>query len=243
MNQHRSTPTGPALTWSHPLCRGLSPAAAKLLATGRLARWNTREVLFREGSPSPGLILLLQGRVRVIRGSAEGRRHVLHEETGGGALGEVPLCDGGPMPATAIAAEPTTAVVLSPALVTALIAADATLAERLLARLARRVRSLADRLDRLATQGVQARLAAFLLERARRSSGRVVSLGMTQGELAEELGSVREVVVRELRALVDRGALVSRGAGRYEIPDPAALVGPPAGGAGLQQKSQRRRRS
>jgi predicted transcriptional regulator len=40
---------------------------------------------------------------------------------------------------------------------------------------------------------------------------------MTQGELAEELGTVREVVVRGLRALVRSGAIRSLGGGRYEI--------------------------
>ncbi len=235
-------PTATAPDWTHPLCRGLSPAALRAAAGGRRARWNTREVLFHEGGASPGLILLLQGRVRVVRGSAEGRRHVLHEEAAGGALGEVPLFDGGAMPATAVAVEPTAGVILPPALVAAIITADPSFALRLLDRLARRVRTLADRLERLTTQGVQARLAAFLLERARRSSGRLVSLGMTQAELAEELGSVREVVVRELRALVNRGALRPCGGGRYEIPDPAAFLAPAAGTA-VKQKSQRRGRS
>jgi DNA-binding transcriptional regulator LsrR (DeoR family) len=44
---------------------------------------------------------------------------------------------------------------------------------------------------------------------------------MTQQALAEELGTVREVVVRELRRLKKEQLLVPAAAGR--IPDPAAL--------------------
>jgi hypothetical protein len=46
---------------------------------------------------------------------------------------------------------------------------------------------------------------------------------MTQQALAEELGTVREVVVRELRRLKKEQLLVPAAAGRFRIPDPAAL--------------------
>ena len=49
--------------------------------------------------------------------------------------------------------------------------------------------------------------------------------------------TVREVVVRELRGLCRSGALVARGAGRYEIPDPRLLRELAAGR--LEPKSQR----
>jgi CRP-like cAMP-binding protein len=87
----------------------------------------------------------------------------------------------------------------------------------LLERLAMRVRGLVARLDRVALQSATARLAAWLLERPADRTGRAVSLGMTQGALAEELGTVREIVVRGLRTLVRRGAVRPLGGGRFEI--------------------------
>jgi DNA-binding GntR family transcriptional regulator len=47
---------------------------------------------------------------------------------------------------------------------------------------------------------------------------------MTQGELAEELGTVREVVVRALAALVDRGCISRAGRGLFVIDNRAALL-------------------
>ena len=49
------------------------------------------------------------------------------------------------------------------------------------------------------------------------------SLGMTQSALAEELGTVREVVVRALRGIRKLGAIESDGGGKYRVADLATL--------------------
>ena len=79
----------------------------------------------------------------------------------------------------------------------------------LLERLARRVRELVERLDRTALRSVSARLAEFLSARADARGRGVIALGMTQQQLAEELGTVREVIVRELHALRTAGLVRS----------------------------------
>jgi predicted transcriptional regulator len=50
-----------------------------------------------------------------------------------------------------------------------------------------------------------------------------VTLGGTQQEVAEELGTVREVVVRAVRALCESGAIEPAGRGRYRVRDAARL--------------------
>ena len=99
-----------------------------------------------------------------------------------------------------------------------MMADDPRLSWRLLETLARRVRRLVDRVDALATQDVAARLAAHLLARTITSDGvPVATLEGTQADLAEELGTVREVVVRALRALHRDGLVRRIGPGRYEL--------------------------
>jgi len=180
------------------------------------------EVLFSAGSPSKGLFVVLEGRVRVVR-AGDGRQHVVHTETVGGTLGEVPLFDGGTYPATAIAAEATRCLVLDRDAIRGAIKASPDVAFLFLGRLAARVRTLVDRLDDRSARSVMARLAEFLLARPSRSESATISLGMTQTALAEELGTVREVVVRALRELVQRKLIASRGQGQYEIVDRGAL--------------------
>lgn len=206
-----------------PFLRDLpADAVAELAAAARERVLATGETLFAAGGASPGIVVVVEGRVRVVR-DLGGRRHVVHDEGPGGTLGELPVYDGGPLPATAIAAEPTRVVVLPTDAVRRAIARHPAVATALLARLAGRVRGLVDRLDRLTARSVQQRVAEHLAARAARARSPIVTLGMTQAQLAEELGTVREVVVRELLALRRRGVLRGLGGGRYEVLDEAAL--------------------
>lgn len=209
---------------SHPLLRN-APASALAtivkLATER--SYATDEVIFTAGSPANGLYLLVQGGVRVVRGRRD-RQHVIHLEKTGGTLGEVPLFAGGGYPATAIASEPTRCIILSHAALHAAIAASPEFAFLLLERLALRVRGLVDRLDRVTSQTVPARLARYLLDRRLPGAAtQIVSLGTTQAQLAEELGTVREIVVRALRALCDQGLIARAANGKYRLVDVPGL--------------------
>lgn len=182
--------------------------------------YDTGEPLFAAGEPARGVFVVVRGRVRVVR-DGRGRRHVLHEEGTGGTLGEVPLFEGGSYPATALAAEPTRCVFLGREAIDAAMRVDPELARRFLARLAARVRTLVERLDGLAARSVPQRLAALLVTRHRAGGGRngTITLGATQQEIAEELGTVREVVVRAVRALCAAGAIQAMGRGRYRVRD------------------------
>ena len=203
-----------------------------LVSTSVERRFATGEVLWSEGDPSSGITLVLEGRVRIVRGSG-GRQTVIHSGEPGTTLGEVPFFIGSAYPATAIASEPTTCLILSHAAVDRAMSVDSRLAFFFLERLARRVQSLVDRIEQFTVHSVQARLARFFLERseaagkARKDAARrtplVFSLGMTQLALAEELGTVREVVVRALRELRQLGAIIAEGEGKYRIGDESVL--------------------
>ncbi|HUF27395.1 MAG TPA: Crp/Fnr family transcriptional regulator [Gemmatimonadaceae bacterium] len=207
-----------------PLFAALAPRARReLAARGVERRYRTGQTLFAAGSTARALHVVVSGRVRVMRGRGD-RRQVIHVEGPGGTLGEVPLFTSGGYPATAEAAEPTTCLLFSRDAIEAAIAADPTLASRLLQRLAERVRALVNRVETLALQGVTARLASLILARAAVAHGPTLTLGMTQREAAEELGTVREVLVRALRTLRTEGMIVPAGRGRLRIVDARALA-------------------
>jgi CRP-like cAMP-binding protein len=202
------------------LVRSLNAAARRVLvARSVVRRYPAGTVLWRAGARPGGLVMLLEGRVRVVRG-ANGRQHVVHVEGPGATLGEVPLFAGGRYPATAIAAEDSVCAVADVETVHAAIAEDPSLAILMLQRMACRVRDLVERLDGRSARTVRSRLAAWLLDR-HQSAGSPFTLGCSQAELAEELGTVREVLVRELRRLRDEGVI---GRGRpLEVHDAATL--------------------
>jgi CRP-like cAMP-binding protein len=215
------TVVDPSVFSQLPPFAGASDAARRTLAARTMRRtYDTGEALFSAGAEARGLYVVVSGRVRVLR-QAAGRRHVLHEEGPGGTLGEVPLFEGGGYPATAIAAEPTTCLVVGRDAIAAAMRADPNLAWELLARLAARVRVRVERIDALAARSVSQRLAALLVARRAQGGGAdgAITLGGTQGQVAEELGTVREVVVRAVRGLCNAGAIEALGRGRYRVRD------------------------
>ena len=210
----------------------INDAARHELATRSTLRHFTKdEVLWTAGSEPRGLFVILAGSVRVVRETA-GRHSVIHTEGPNGTLGEVPLFEGTTLPATAIASEATECVCITAAALDAAIQADSGVARIFLGRLAKRVRGLVDRVERLSAHSVRRRLAAFLLERDQLAGGRggggggggVFSLGRSQQAVAEELGTVREVLVRSLRELRESGLIDSAGRGRWSVADRDALT-------------------
>jgi CRP/FNR family transcriptional regulator len=182
--------------------------------------------LFRAGAPVPGLHLVESGHLRIVRGGQ--RSVVLHHEGPGGMLGETALFGGTPYPATALASEPTTCLLLPRVRVMDLLSGEPEAAAFFLRRLANRLHGVITRLDGMSRDSVAVRLSRHLAARAA-GTDRAFTLGMTQAELAEELGTVREVLVRELRRLTDRGAIVSTGRGMYRVSDPRVLAETAAG--------------
>lgn len=177
---------------------------------------DTDAILFLAGTVPRGWYVVLHGRVRVVRGRGA-RQHVIHTEVAGGTMGEVPLFAGGTHPATAVAAEPTRCALFTRPALRAAMAEHEAVSLMLLRRLALRTRLLVERLDDRSSRSVQARLIEFLLERPIVGTARTISLGMTQQALAEELGTVREVVSRELRSLCRKGLIEAAGGGRYRF--------------------------
>ncbi len=212
-----------------PLFRGLSVASLSLLAQhGIERRYSAGETLFHAGDSPWGVYVVLEGRVRVVRGQG-GRNVVIHTEGAGGTLADVPFFAGGVLPGTGVASEPTTCAIFPRDALRAVIQASPDVAFALLERLAVRVRDLVERLDQISSNSVAARLAAHLLRRCHEHGALVVSLGMTQTQLAEELGTVREVVVRELRALRTEAIIAPARAGWFEVLDVdrlAKIAGP-----------------
>jgi len=193
-----------------------------LAARGKVVSFGSGEVIFLSGSESRGWFIVLEGSVRVVQG-AGARQHVIHSEKAGGTLGEVPFFSGGTYPATAIASEPTRCALFDRRSLESAIAECPEIAFVMTRRLALRTHALVTRLNERSAKSVRSRLVEFILERAAQSTAKSFSIGMTQQQLAEELGTVREVVSREIRRMTRESLLAARGGGRYELLDRAAL--------------------
>jgi CRP-like cAMP-binding protein len=191
----------------------LTPASAKdsLAGIARPVRYAAGEVVFRRGDPGEGMLIVLDGLVRVHLSTAAGRELSLGLVGGGEPIGEVALVDGGPRSADATALTPVSALLLRHADAVALIAADAALASALLRTLATRLRRATDQVEAVGLRGLPQRLAATLLQLSAMDPSGLVRL--PQGQIAALIAATRPKVNLALHEFRARGFIEPARAG------------------------------
>jgi CRP-like cAMP-binding protein len=185
------------------------PTATLQALAGRSRRieCSTGQVIFLESEPASGLFVVEEGVIKVCRFSKDGREHILHTFHPGDTFNDVAALDGGANPATAIAVVDSIVRCVSRTDLQQLAHDHADLAWALLESIARRTRYLVGVVQDLAMRNVRGRLARLLLEQAKsHESGQLTHL-MTQEEMANHLGTVREVLGRALRGLSSDGII------------------------------------
>lgn len=189
---------------------------AQLARASAVRRYRAKAVLYRAGDVPDGLYVVMSGRV-IVRRETASRSEMLHTERAGGVLGEIPVFGGGRFPATATALEPTECCYIPTTVAERLLQDEPSFARFALQRMAARAQSLLQRIDELTASTVTARLAAFVAARAATSETRELTLGVTQEELAAELGTAREVIVRGIARLIEAGAIARTGRSRFVV--------------------------
>jgi CRP-like cAMP-binding protein len=185
------------------------------------------EVLFVEGDEARGLYVVVEGAVRAYRETIEGREQVIHVESAGATIGEVPVFDDGNYPSTVSGEEESVLLFIDKRDVRRLCIDHPEIALAALNLLARRVRRTAALVEQLSLHEVDQRLARFLLAEARtrgvRSGSRSsVDLILTNQQIAARIGTVREVVSRALNRLQQNGLITVDGR-RILIPNEEVL--------------------
>ena len=172
--------------------------------------------LFDEGTPCRGFPLVLEGEVRVARGSAGGRSIELYRVTPGELCVVSTSClfGGRPLTAHGDAALPSTLVLLAPAGFERWVAHE-PFRRYVFGVFADRLADLMALAEAVAFQRLDQRLAGALL-------GHGPTLQRTHQALADELGTAREMVTRLLRRF-ERAGWVALGRERIDILDSAAL--------------------
>ena len=189
------------------LFAALSAAELAFLAERSVARkFSSGEIVFSEGDPCAGMYVVEAGHVRIFKTSADGREQVLSIDGPGGSVAELPVFDGGSYPASVSAVEDSTLLFIAKQDFHALCVAHPQVALKVLRVIGARLRKLIGIIEELSFTTVRNRLAAFLVRMARHQGARVeagfeITLPMSNQELASQLGTVRELVSRNLSRL------------------------------------------
>jgi CRP/FNR family transcriptional regulator len=210
------------------LYRGLSDEDRRRLADVALVRsWERGETVFREGDPSDFLLTVLTGRVKVVKSQASGKEVILEIFGPGDPVGAVVAYEGRPFPASAVALERTTALLVRRAPLFALLEKHPSLVRGLLSAFTRRIVELAQRISEVAGARVETRFARLFLKLADRM-GRprgpavFIPLPLTRQELADLTGTTIETCIRVMSRWDKEGVVETEKDG-FVLADRAAL--------------------
>src|SRR5512134_3023676 len=217
---------------------GLTPLAARIAATFPTLAQAPRETIeriardgvyrkalagatmFDENMPCGGFPLVLSGSIRVLQRYPNGRELQLYRVKPGESclLSGSCLLGNTDYAASGIAETDVELLVLPPASFQALIAEDEAFRRHVFEVFGERLAALMQVVEAIAYQKLDQRLAALLVAKSPDSD-----IHTTHQALADDLGSVREIVSRLLRSFEDRG-WVDLGRERIRIVDRAALA-------------------
>ncbi len=207
----------------HVLPAPLRGALERFLRPRRLA---AGEILFSEGDPPSGICFLESGAVRLFAADEDGREQTLQVIRPGASFNEVPFFDRGPEPASAQAIEESVVLVLPVAQRDEILREVPGLAIAASASFAFRLRQTIALVEDLSFRQVASRVGRVLLQAVEPHPGVGAGSGglpLTQREIAEMVGSSREVVARTLRQL-EREGLIRIARGRIVLLDRDGLT-------------------
>ena len=208
-----STPTPAQVLAKVQIFSGLTESELSFLAQRAVPRsYSAGQSVFGEGEPCSGLYVVESGHVRIFKSSAHGREQVLSIDGPGSSIAELPVFDGGSYPASATAIDEARLLFVSKQDFQALCLAHPQVALKVLRVIGTRLRRLVGIIEELSFTTVRHRLASFLLRLAqkegkRSAAGVAITLPASNQELASHIGTVRELVSRNLSRLQAEGML------------------------------------
>ncbi len=175
--------------------------------------FNAGQLIFGEGDACTGLYVVQSGNVRIFKSSAGGREQVLAIEGPGSSIAELPVFDGGNYPASAQAINDCSLFFFSRQDFQTLCLQHPQVALKVLRVVGARLRRLVGIIEELSFTTVRHRLIALLVRIGKAEGDRngdviAVTLPINNSELAAQIGTVRELVSRNLSRLQSEGLIV-----------------------------------
>jgi CRP-like cAMP-binding protein len=207
------------------------------------------DYLFFQGDTAEYLVLVVEGRVKMIKHSESGRETILSTFGPGEIVGEVGVLIGETYPATAQALAPTVTVSLRRDEYGDLVRSHPDLAWALIAELGRRLQRAHETIQSMAVEKVERRVARVLLRMANTAGERLdepgtaavgsdgppgavrasppgavrITVPLSRQDIADMAGTVIETAIRAMSKL-QREGLIETQAGRIILLKPHRLV-------------------
>jgi CRP/FNR family transcriptional regulator len=168
------------------------------------------DMVLLEDDPSEALYFVVSGAVKVFKTSIEGKEQILCLLRVGESFNDVPILDGGPNLASAVAMTPIVLYGMTRSDIEELLRENPRIAMNVIRVLSKKVRHFVSMVEDLSFRDVTSRVAKLLLEYATDHGGLEEGTQrprLTQQEMAAMVGTAREVVGRSLKVLEEEGAI------------------------------------
>jgi len=196
-----------------------APAKAILLKYARLVEAPVGTVGYREGGPCGAYVMRLAGRSRVFKMSTSGREILLYRVNAGETCVITTTCllGNSDYPASTVVEEAIKDIIIPSAAFNQLMIDSKVFRTFVMANYGALISDLIVLLDEVAFHSLDARLAKLLLEAG------TDSIQRTHQQIADELGTAREVVSRQIKRF-EQKKWVTLGRGQVDLLDRVALA-------------------
>jgi CRP/FNR family transcriptional regulator len=173
----------------------------RVASVARVKSFGKGETVFAEAEPSDFFYSVASGRVKVVKMLPTGKEVILEVFGAGEPLGAVAVYEGRPFPASAVAMEDTSCILIPRAAFFSLLEEHPTLVRGILTGLTLRLIELTKRLAELSGGRVEARFARLFLKLAHdigkpHTDGTFVAMPLSRQELADMTGTTIETCIR-----------------------------------------------
>jgi len=180
----------------------------------RTYRKNT--VIIEKGDEAAAFYVILSGSAKAYIADEEGKEIVLSIMEPGEYFGELALLGESERTASVMTLEDSRMAVISKMAFTEYISKNPDIGVNIIGGLIRRINYLTQKVSDLGLKDVYGRVVSLLQQRAKVEDENLVTGQMTQQQIADEVGSAREMVTRVLKDL-KFGGYVSVEGKRYTI--------------------------
>lgn len=179
----------------------------KVANRARIRKYEENQDIVFEGDDLQPVYFVVEGKVQIYRTNPEGRQQTIIELGPGRAFNETPpFSDIHTCPASARALLKSTLLAIEQSDFSELVIYTPKLAQTMLKELSNKLRHFVRLTHDLSLRTVRGRLAQFLVQHTSDETNNKVTR-LTREQIAEHIGTVREVVSRTLRSFVRDGLI------------------------------------
>ena len=183
----------------------------------RIEQFKKNHHIFLENDAYRGFYIMLKGSVKVYRVSAEGKEYILHLRKPPQPFADVPLFEeGGNYPANAQVLEDSVLLFIPKEEFTELIRKNPSIAFKMLAGFAKRMRNMTNKMEEISTKEVSNRIARFIIEEIEKNGSvkleePFLRLTISKSTVATYLGTITETLSRTFKKFQDENIIVVNG--------------------------------